>query len=69
MRWVKFSERRPSFMEENKGSETELAQVIVRYKGEYCDYRCEMVSVEDLEDYTGLDCEWLEGAFESEVNQ
>jgi hypothetical protein len=69
MRWVKFSERRPSFMEENKGSETELEQVIVRFKGEYSGYRCEMVAVEDLEDYTGLDYEWLEGAFGSEAKQ
>ncbi len=63
MKWVKFGERRPSFVEENKDSETEFAELIVRYKGQYSGYRCEMVNVEDLQDYTGDDYEWLEGAF------
>ena len=67
MRWVKFSERRPLFDKENEGSETELQQVVVRYRGKFIGYCCEIVQIEDLQDYSGDEYEWLEGAFEVEV--
>jgi hypothetical protein len=68
MRWVRCSERLPPIGDISGKSETELAEVVVRFKGEYSGYRCELVNIEDMHDdaVTG-DCEWLEGAFEDEV--
>jgi hypothetical protein len=56
-------------MEENKGSETELMELIIRMKGQYSGYCCEIVQIEDLQDYSGDEYEWIEGAFEVEVNK
>jgi len=69
MKWVKFSERFPQ--PHDTSSVSIDREVIVR--GVYSDTKkqyCNVVNVDDCHDW-GVDVggEWLEGAFESKINQ